>query len=256
MATTFRRPISFGQFSRTTCLCLAACLVLSAAAGCVRVERRGERLVNTLPGVRTVVVAPMMNLSTTPHVDMVAATNAFASELAQVEGLTVVPVGRVYQYLVQQERATVGSPEEARALAAVFGADATIVAAITEYDPYNPPRVGMAAQLYRSSSAGADGAAFDPVVAGRSAAEFSLDDADRRRPLDQVSRIFSARNRDVETLARLYARDRLSDESPHGWRRFIVAQDEFVRLVSYGIIREMLGPEGRQPLSPVVKLER
>ena len=173
------------------------------------------------------------------------------TELAQVEGLTVVPVGRVYEFLVRQQQNTVGSPEEARALAAAFGADATIVLAVTEYDVYYPPRVGLAAQLYRSSLA--ESSSFDPVGAARNPAEFSMDDAALRRPNDQVSRIFSARNRQVEELARLYARERLSDDSPHGWRRFIVAQEEFVRLCSYGVIREMLGPQGRVPLESKIK---
>lgn len=231
---------------------LVSCAVLATATGCYHVDRRGERLVNSLPAVRVVVVAPMMNLSTNPHVDLVAMSNAFYSELSQVEGLTVVPISRVYEYLVRQEQATVGSPEEARALAAVFGADATIVVAVTEFDSYNPPRMGIFAQLYRKS---ADvGSTFDPVAAARNAAEFSLDDDRLRRPQDQVSRIFSARNRDVEELAKIYAIERLSDGSPYGWRRFIVAQDEFVRLCSYGVIREMLGPKGRVELPDKVKI--
>ena len=211
-----RHAITAPAASQSARLLLLTCAFLAAAAastGCAHVDRRGERLVNSLPGIRVVVVAPLMNLSTNPHVDLVSVTNAFASELAQVDGLTVVPMGRVYQYLAQQEQATVGSPEEARALAAVFGADATIVAAITEYDAYYPPRTGMAAQLYRSSVA--ESSNFDPVMAARNAAEFSLDDAALRRPQDQVSRIFSARNRDVQELARIYSYERLADDSPH-----------------------------------------
>src|SRR5690554_3454583 len=86
---------------------LVSCAVLATATGCYHVDRRGERLVNSLPAVRVVVVAPMMNLSTNPHVDLVAMSNAFYSELSQVEGLTVVPISRVYEYLVRQEQATV-----------------------------------------------------------------------------------------------------------------------------------------------------
>ena len=100
---------------RVAIVCLLAAAA-TACSGCIGLERRGERLYNSLGGVKTVVVAPMMNLSTNPRLNMVDMTEAFASELEQVEGLHVVPLGRVYQYLSLNNMATVGSPAEARAL--------------------------------------------------------------------------------------------------------------------------------------------
>ena len=98
-----------------TCLLLAA--AASVSAGCFDVEPRGEKLYNSVAGVRTIVVAPMMNLSAEPEVDMVEVTNAFGSELQQVQGVSVVPIGRVYQFLAANKMQTVGSPDEARELA-------------------------------------------------------------------------------------------------------------------------------------------
>ena len=51
-----------------------------------------------------------------------------------------------------------------------------------------------------------------------------------------------------------YAARRLSDDSPYGWRLFLVNQREFQRLCSYGIIREMMGHEGRKPQPDRIKI--
>jgi hypothetical protein len=222
-----------------------AAVAAVAIAGCT-VRPGGERLVNPFPAIRTFVVAPVMNLSTTARLDMIEVTNALTSELQQVEGVAVVPIGRVYEYLAAQQVATVGSPEEARALAQVFHADAVIVAAVTEYDPFVPPRMGLAVQVYTAAVGSTGGAAFDPVQSSRSAVPFPIGDEAASMPLDAVNRVFSGANTDVEDLARLYARERQSDASPYGWRRFIVNQREFQRLCSYGIIRELLGEEARK----------
>ncbi len=239
--------------ARTGCaVTLLAAFVL--APGCVHVEPGGEVLYNSLAGIDAVVVAPAMNLSTRPGLDTVQVTKAFISELQQVEGITVVPVGRVYQYLQQQGMATVGSPEEARALAGVFAAQATVVLAVTEYDPYDPPRMGLAMQMYTTGTSPSPGGAdFDPVGASRSAVPFPVTD-DQPRPRDMISRVFSGRNREVEELAKTYAARRLSDDSPYGWRLFLVNQREFQRLCSYGIIREMMGHEGRKPQPDRIKI--
>ncbi|NIA20901.1 MAG: hypothetical protein GWP05_02785 [Anaerolineaceae bacterium] len=227
---------------------LAGCLLAAAAvsfSGCIK--RRGEKLYNSLEGISTIVVAPMMNLSTNPRVDLIEVTNNFTSELQQVEGLTVVPIGRVYDYLAANGMATVGSPQEARALGRAFKAQAVLVAAVTEYDAFNPPRMGLAVQLYAAGpSPAAQGGRFDPVRSSRSGVPFAVGKEAADRPRDQISRVFSGKNSEVEKLARQYARERQSDANPYGWRHFIVNQHEFQRLCSYGIIREMLGKEGRK----------
>jgi hypothetical protein len=243
------------RLARAACLGLLAA-ALALPAGCISIQPGGEKLFNSLNGIQTVVVAPMMNLCTSSDVDMLEVTNAFASELQQVEGLNVVPLGRVYQYLSANRMATVGSPEEARALAQVFKAQATIVGAVTEYDPYNPPRMGLAVQVYTVGqvppAVGSSG--FDPVEASRSAVPFPVTEEAANRPRDYINHIFSGRNKEVEDLARLYAARRKSDGTPYGWRRFLVDQREFQRLCSYGIIREMIGESGRMPQPASIKV--
>jgi hypothetical protein len=236
------------------------CLLLAlpaALAGCFQVTGGGEKLYNSLSGVRTVVVAPVANLSTSNDLDTLDVTNALASEFQQVEGIHVVPLGRVYQYLAANRMRSVGSPAEARALAAAFKADVTIVAAVTEYDPYDPPRMGLAMHMYSSTVLPApDGSSgFDPISASRSAAPFPVTDDATNKPRDMIARIYSGRDTEVEALARLYAKRRSSDASPYAWRRFIVDQREFQRLCCYALIREMLGETGRKRERLGIKIE-
>jgi hypothetical protein len=224
------------------CLLGAILLPLVCAGGC------GEKLYNSLNGINTIVVAPAMNLSTNPDIDLVEVTNTFFSELQQVQGLTVVPLGRVKQFLTDNKMATVGSPEEAKQLAAAFKAQACIVLAVTEYDSYNPPRVGLAMQMYTvgglPAASGTPG--FNPVDAERSAVPFNVPAEVAAKPRDSISLIFSGRNDDVEQLAKKYSQERMADNTPFGWRRSIVDQHEFLRLCSYGMIREMMGKDGRR----------
>lgn len=238
---------------------MTICLLLAAwplAAGCIHMESRGEILHNSMRGVETVVVAPMMNLSANANVDTIEVTKRFISELQQVGDIDVVPMGRVYQYLADNNMATVGSPEEARALAEVFKAQATIVGAVTEYDPYDPPRMGLAIQVY---SAGAEPPAlgeggFDPVNSARAAAPFPVADDAAGRPKDMIIGVFSGRDVEVMQLAKVYASRRSADGSPYGWRRFLIDQHEFQRLCCYGVIREMMGEAGRQEQKPAIKI--
>jgi hypothetical protein len=238
------------------CLCIVAGV---AAPGCglIKVGRGGEKLYNSLTGVETVVVVPVMNLSTSADLDMLGVTNALASELGQVKGLTVVPLARVYEYLAANKMRTVGSPEEAKAVAAAFKAQVTLVAAVTEYDPYDPPRMGLAMQMYATSSLPAPGgtAEFDPVEASRSGVPFAVSGDASKLPRDMVVRVLSGRDAAVEQLARTYAATRDADASPYGWRRFIVDQREFQRLCCYAVIRDMMGLEGRQEKFLRVKVE-
>lgn len=102
---------------------------------------------NPLTGVSRVAVAPFQN-EAGGDIDMLGFSETFASELVQFPGFTVVRPREVV------ERARAGgftlpltSDADAVKLAKALGVDAIVVGAITEYDPYYPPRVALAAQM-------------------------------------------------------------------------------------------------------------
>ena len=96
----------------------------------------------------TIAVAPALNVSGSGHLDPNAIADLMASELSYVADIEVIPVNRVLAVLADQGRTRVESPGHAWQIAEVLGADGILVFAVTEYDAYDPPVVGIASQLY------------------------------------------------------------------------------------------------------------
>jgi hypothetical protein len=190
-------------------------------------------------GSVTIAVAPAINLTGGHDVDSDRFADLMASELSYADGVSVVPVSRVLNVLGAQGMQGIESPSHALELAKLLGADAILVFAVTEYDPYDPPRVGVTAQLY-GSRPGAGGG-IDPVALSRQAG-LAGDTARRveRGVLAQSQRVFNASHEDVVADIKSYARHRGSQSSPYGWRRFVVSQQDFVRYCCYATIRALL----------------
>ncbi len=127
---------------------LASVLVVSAGLpGCARERRVGPELVaNTRLGKATIAVAPALNLSGSGDFDPSRFADLMASELSHADGISVIPVSRVLAFLPGAGAATVETPGQALELVKRLGADAILVFAVVEYDPYDPPSIGITAQ--------------------------------------------------------------------------------------------------------------
>lgn len=102
---------------------------------------------NPIHGVEKVAVVPFGNF-TRAQVDMLAFSETFASELVQFQGMTVIRPTEAWAKAKEGGYALPpASTAEAVKLAKFLGADAIVVGGITEYDPYYPPRVAVAAQM-------------------------------------------------------------------------------------------------------------
>ncbi len=185
-------------------------------------QTRADRLV--------VVVAPVLNLSNTGEVDIRKITDTVASELLSFPGLSVIPVNLSAAALARRGKVRVETPQEALELAGEFAADATLVAALMEFDPYYPPRVGLVMQWYE-----APGESAEPSRAG--------DEAGGRPPggpAVQVQRVYDAACGEVLDDVERYGRRRKGGHSPYGWRKHVVSQELFVRYCCWATIRTML----------------
>ncbi len=102
---------------------------------------------NPLAGVEKVAVVRFENY-TGAQIDLPAFSETFASELAQFQGFTVTRPADVAARAKQGGHALPpASTAEAVKLAQFLGVDAVVVGGITEYDPYYPPRMALAAQM-------------------------------------------------------------------------------------------------------------
>lgn len=114
------------------------------AGGCVIVQ---PQVTNPLPNVTRVAVVPFANHSIEPALDTVLVTNAYYAELQQVPGFEVVPIS-VTAKAIETFSLRMQSPRDALELARVLDVDAVVVGAITDYDPYDPPRIGWHVEWY------------------------------------------------------------------------------------------------------------
>lgn len=201
----------------------------------------------------TIAVAPALNFSGSSNWDPVRAADLMASELSQVPGVNVVGVNRVLAVLARQGRGGIVSPAHALEVCDQLGADAILVFAVTEYEPYVPPVVGLAAQLYgpRAPETG-----FDPVAASRLARPFPTDSpaGDPVRPWAQVQRTFNAAHDAVQKAVQSYAKPRDAGRSAFGWRKYLASQELYLRFCCYSVLGEMMQSEHNRVMAESVAL--
>lgn len=239
--------------AKTCCrsrLYVVAGVLVGLLAGCTS-SPHSTRLTSPYDRTVTIAVAPAMNLSGSTDFDPVAAADLFASELGHVDEVMVIPVSRVLAALAGEGRRQIQSPSHALEVCEALGADAIVVMAVTEYDPYDPPIVGMAAQLYALPSP--PGSGFDPVAASRRASP-GVDEASDSplRPKAQSQRVFNASHDEVAEAVREYARDRDADNSPMAWRKYIKSQQMFLRFCCWATVRELIRQEWHRQTGQVV----
>lgn len=128
-----------------------ACSAIALAAigllsGCATVQ---VGVTNPIPGLTTVAVAPFFNLSQEPEfvADGRRVALAYFAELQKVPGFQVIPVG-VTEDVIKRNNLELSDPDDALRLCELLGCDAVVVGAITDYDPYYPPRMGLQVSWY------------------------------------------------------------------------------------------------------------
>jgi len=215
--------------------------------GCGLVKKRVEpvRVTNPRLGSMTIAVAPALNLSGAADFDANRFADLMASELNYADGISVIPVSRVLAVLGMQGRVGVESPTHALELAALLGADAMLVFSVTEYDPYDPPSIGLSAQLY-GTRPGTRVRGVDPVALSHRARPGPPPSQNgRRRVLAQVQRVFNASHGSLVEDIRAFARLRRGGRSPYGWRKYVVGQQLFIRYCCQATIRALLAGMGK-----------
>jgi len=226
--------------------------VCAVSGGCASRHPFSVDIRNPWLGPMRVAVAPALNYSGSADFDPFAVADLMASELAAVQGFEVLPVSRTLAVLSRQGTAFVESPAHAQEVREALGADAILVFAITEYNPYEPPVVGITAQLY-GGKPGAQVAGIDPVRIARSAAPVSRGvPRTANVPLAQVATVRNAAHDPVIREVQDYARARDGGESPYGWRKYVVSQQSYLRFCCHAAIKELVqcGVVGNLPETP------
>lgn len=123
-------------------------LLLAASLPCIGGCAFYPRAQNPLPGVYRVAVVDFVDKTNGAEgVDTAVITEIFASELQKIPTYEVVPVQEVREIL-GPVRIDTNQPQIAFEIARAVHAQAIIVGAVTEYNAYYPPRVGLHCEMY------------------------------------------------------------------------------------------------------------
>jgi len=190
-----------------------------------------------------VAVAPAQDLTGTGHLDALVLTDLLASELSRVPGLTVVPVNQTLSAMAGQGWRSLSSPGQVRALGRLLGVDGVIVVGVTEYDPYEPPVVGLIAELYLVASQ-------QVAINGEDLGRLPSPPASKPAPAEvgparQVQMVVDASSRGELRMLRRFARAR-GAAGRNDWQQYLRSQRKFLRYCCWRVVRALLkaGPEG------------
>ncbi len=231
--------------SRRKCVAVAAVLfctvLLFSGIGCQRANYVVEpaRLANDAFGPLIIAVAPAINVSGSSDLDPNRVADLMAGELSYVDMVDVIPVSRVLAVLTDQERRRIESPAHALEVARILGADAILVFSVTEYDPYDPPVVGISAQLYGRTRFGL--ARFNPQRESRRGSPSpDIGFISPLAPIAQAQRVFNATHEWGSSEVQRFARMRCADCGPLGWRKYVASQQAYVRFCCYKTLESLM----------------
>lgn len=145
-----------------TCLCLL--LVLSGGCNFIPDIKHKPQYHNPFPQISKVAVMPFRNQSQEPTLSGSRVSMAYYNELQSIRGFEVVPFGVVENQLAFFEQQVLGrqvsSPIDFQKFAKHLGVDAVLQGAITDYDPYYPPRMALKVNWYAANPG------FHPIPVG------------------------------------------------------------------------------------------
>ena len=232
---------------------IALAVVLGGMAGCSKppTPRPLEySLVSPYRGMHTLAVAPAINVSGKREFDPLTVSDTMFVELQQVHGLTVLPVNKTIAAMQHLRVRSIDSPETAARIAQVMGADGLVIMAVTAYDPYMPPTVGMKVQLYTVRDADEvvpvepttqvrrmDGSMVDPPAPAATEAGAT------RHLAATISAVFNSSNQSVRIELKDFARGRTDYDSALQEEKFLADADAYMRFVCHAMVRRLMEVE-------------
>lgn len=192
-------------------------------------------------------VAPLRNESAVSTVDVLAVSDTLVARAAEIRGVACLPMNRTLAAMRALGMSAVRSPADARTLARALGVDAIIVGAITAYDPYDPPKIGLTIGLY---PAGPAAATVNPRALAASPRDATPPPAMLDQPIAVASEYLDAQNDEVLRNLRRYATGRTATPSPLGWKKYTASMDLYTDFAAYWSLYRLLQKEqlrvGRQ----------
>jgi hypothetical protein len=204
---------------------LLAALILSA--GC-------QSTTSTMPArqdIRLVAILPFFDETGNPSFDGEAFGAILASEFVKASGVRAIRPAQIRAALKPGEK--IRSIDDAIRIARLLGADTVLACAITDYDPYDPPRVAIHAQLLRAESRAMSADDVDRLLQSASwqRGPFPMSRSGAGHALAAFEEVYDARDRGTRKLLASYAERTSLRESD-----FLAIQPRYLEFVSNRII--------------------
>ncbi len=193
------------------------------------------------------VIAPIRNESGVSVADELRLADSLVSTIQEIRGVSAVPMNRTLAAMRAAGLPEIDNAAQATALARRMNADAVLVGSLTDWDPYEPPRLGLAIALYaRSDSMGViDTTGLDPrrltmASSDRDPWDFRHDPSE---PLSVVALHLDGSNGEVRADLRRFASGRIDPNSATGWKGYLAAMSRFERFACFELTRRLLASE-------------
>ena len=243
-------------------------LVLSMG-GCVyeQTPPGAEPLVSPYAERRVWAVAPLRNESGSLNADGLVMADHLARQLENASHVDVVPVNRVLRAMEVLELPAITTEAHVQSVMQLLNVDGLVVGSITAYDPYDPPKLGLAIELFDGGRAATLDAIDTRDLTRAATAEQSSPYArGGAQPMSRrdgvasgVSIFLDAATADVRDKLKLYGGDRGGENHhPEGWHRYRISMDLYSEFVSYVASWRLMRAEARRlqelagPIAPAV----
>lgn len=242
-----------GRRVLTACIAAAALAVGLCPAGCAGTK---ERLVaprtlmapyDTAAGDVLWAVAPLRNETGTTLADAYEVSDKVVAAASQVQGVRVVPLNRTIAAMRALRMSDLKSPAEVRQLASELGVDGVIVGSITAWDPYDPPKLGIALALYarpgamerrRPTSIDTRTLRYQPTDY-----QYFPRSSFDSTPASVISEYLDGKNHQVLMDVKSYAEGRHDPATALGWRRYLASMDLFTEFAAWHAVGRLLDHE-------------
>ena len=189
---------------------------------------------NPIDGVHAIAVAPVPGPTA---VDSYAVGDALAAELIQCGGIERVIRPSDFERVAREHEISLTNASSVRTMARILGVDGVLVAEISEYNPYHPPRIGIVARLFIAGSVQQSRATIvDISRRGNVAPVENAIAAD----LIKIEKVYDASHRDVYHQAKWYAFGHDFDTlAMGGGERVVWLEDLYIRFVSFNVVGDL-----------------
>ncbi len=236
------------QVMLTLVLLMSGCLYDQQPPG-------AEPLVSPYVQRRVWAVAPMRNESGSLYADGLAMADHLARQLENASNVDVLPVNRVLRAMEVLEIPVISTEAEARRVMQALDADGLVIGTITAYDPYDPPKLGLAIELFDGGRAATlDSIDTRDLTRAATADQSSPYARGGGQPMTRrdgvasgVSLFLDAATTEVRDKLKLYGGDRGGqNHHPEAWHRYRISIDLYSEFATYVASWRLMRAEARR----------